>query len=258
MTVRFAFSGLVVLALAGCSLVPGASPSLQVSPLRNSSWVLSSIGDQPIQSGVNATLQFALVQASGIGGCNQFSTTYTTDGTASLSFGPIAATRMFCEGAGSTVETAYFAALARVTRYLLQDDTLTLTGEGEVAELTFARAAPATVEGPWNVIGVNNGSGGVESVAGVSAAFSFLPDGTIEGHGGCNNFSGGYSVDGESIAIGPLMATQMACPDPAGSFESWLLVALDNAATWSVSGDMLTLRDADGATQVTAQSAIGR
>jgi heat shock protein HslJ len=229
-----------------------------MSPLRNTSWVLSTIGDQPIDSGVLATLQFELVQAGGNGGCNRFSTTYRTDGTTTLSFGPIAATRMACQGAGSTVETAYFAALARVTRYLLQDDTLTLTGDGDAPRITLARAAPASVEGPWNVISVNNGSGGVESVAGVSAAFSFLPEGTIEGFGGCNNFSGGYSVDGESIAIGPLMSTQMACPDPAGSFETWLLVALDNAATWSVNGDTLELRDADGALQVQAQSAIGR
>jgi len=225
--------------------------------LRNSQWVLGSVGDQPVDSGVGATLQFALIQAGGFGGCNQFSTTYTTDGTTTLSFGPIASTQMACQGGGSDVETAYFAALGQVTRYLLQEDTLTLSGEGDTAQMTFGRAPAATVEGPWNVIGVNNGSGGVVSVADVSASFSFLPDGTIEGYGGCNNFSGGYSVDGDNIAIGPLLSTRMACPDPAGSFESWLLVALDNATTWELSGDMLTLRDADGATQVTAQSAIG-
>jgi len=215
------------------------------------------MGDQPMASGTNVTLQFELVQAGGFGGCNQFSTSYRTDGSTTLTFGPIAATRMACPGAGSTLETAYFAALARVTSYLLQDDRLELTGDGDAAKLTFARAAPASVEGPWNVISVNNGQGAVTSVAGVSAAFSFLPDGLIEGYGGCNNFSGGYSVDGESIAIGPLMATQMACPDPAGSFESQLLAALDASSTWSVEGNTLELRDADGALQVSAQSAIG-
>ena len=259
---RLASIGLVALALGACSLVPGASPSPQpsppLSPLHNSSWVLAQIGDQPIDSGAGATLQLNLVQAGGFGGCNQFSTTYTTDGTATLSFGPIASTRMACEGSGSATETAYFAALGTVTRYVLQGDQLQLSGEGDAVTLTLGRAAPASVEGPWTVISVNNGQGAVTSVAGVSASLSFLPDGQIEGFGGCNNFSGSYSLDGESIAIGPLMATQMACEEPAGSFESQLLLALDAAASWSVIGNVLELRDADGALQVSAQSAIGR
>ena len=258
MASRLVVAGLIALAVAGCSLVPGsASPSPQLSPLRNSAWLLSTIGDQPIARGDGPSLQFALVQAGGFGGCNQFSTTYRTDGSTTLTFGPISATRIACQGDGGTLETAYFAALSRVTRYLLQDDRLELTGEADAPKLTFGRAAPATVEGPWNVISVNNGQGAVTSVAGVSAAFSFLPDGLIQGFGGCNNFSGGYSVDGESIAIGPLMATQIACPDPAGSFESQLLAALDAAATWSVSGDTLELRDEGGALQVQAESAVG-
>ncbi len=249
-----------LLLLVGCSMLPGSgSPSPQMSALRNSAWVLSTIGDQPIDSGVRATLQFALVQASGNGGCNQFSTTYRTDGTTTLSFGPIASTRMACQDSGGAVETAYFAALERVTRFLLQDDLLTLTGEGDAPRITLARAAPATVEGPWTVLSANSGQGAVSSVpAGVTAAFSFQPDGLIEGNGGCNTFSGGYSVDGDSIAIGPLMSTRMACADPAGSFETQLLTALQAATTWAVSGDRLELRDADGALQVQAQSAIGR
>jgi hypothetical protein len=41
--------------------------------------------------------------------------------------------------------------------------------------LTFAPAAPATVEGPWIATMVNNGQGAVSSVpAGVTGAMSFL------------------------------------------------------------------------------------
>jgi heat shock protein HslJ len=106
---------------------------------------------------------------------------------------------------------------------------------------------------------VNNGSGAVSSVpTGVTGAFSFLPDGLIEGFGGCNNFSGQYSVDGDAITIGPLMSTMAACSDEINAFEAQFLTALQNSTTWSVSGGTLDLRDADEALQVNATSAIGR
>ena len=78
----------------------------------------------------------------------------------------------------------------------------------------MAAAAPATVEGPWYVTSVNNGTAAVSSVPdGVSASMSFLRDGTMEGFGGCNNFHGQYTVDGDKIEIGPLASTMMACAE---------------------------------------------
>lgn len=220
--------------------------------------MLSTLADTPMVSGTEITLQFAILKAAGFGGCNQFSTTFTSDGTSTLTFGPIASTRMACAGGGGAFETAYFAALGRVRKYTIDGDTLKLSGDN--AELmTFGAAAPATVEGPWIPTAVNNGAEAVNSVpTGIEAAFSFLPDGQIEGFGGCNNFSGGYTVEGDQITIGPLMSTMMACADDVNTFESQLLTALQAATTWSVSSGTLDLRDDDGAQQVQATSAIGR
>lgn len=49
-------------------------------------------------------------------------------------------------------------------------------------------------------------------VSGVEAPADAIPtltleDGNASGFGGCNTFRGGYEVDGDSIAIGPLAAT---------------------------------------------------
>ena len=84
---------------------------------------------------------------------------------------------------------------------------------------------------------VNNGQGAVQSVpAGVTAAMSFFANGTLEGNGGRNNFSGSYTVEGDSISIGPLMGTRMSCGEQTDTFEFQFLTALENSAKWSVSG----------------------
>src|SRR5437764_302237 len=42
---------------------------------------------------------------------------------------------------------------------------------------------------------------------------TFAPDGTLSGFGGCNDYSGSYTVSGQSLTIGSnLISTQKACP----------------------------------------------
>lgn len=242
--------------IAGCSTAPGSSP--RATPLANTQWLLATIGGQPVASGTNADLLFSLRQASGFSGCNQFTTTYTTDGSAALSFGDFATTRMACGPAASLIESGYLAALGNVAKYTMTSDSLTLANATGGTLLTYSAQPPATVEGPWNVTMVNNGTGAVQSTpTGIGAAMSFLPDGTIQGFGGCNNFSGGYSVTADRISIGPLMASMKACDVATNSFESQFLTALQNSAKWSVTTGTLDLRDANGAQQVAATSAIG-
>ena len=124
--------------------------------------------------------------------------------------------------------------------------------------LTYGAMAPASVGGPWIVTNINNGNDGVEGVpVGIGAAVTFQPDGSVEGFDGCNRFSGGYSVDGDAIAIGPLMGTLMACDEATDTFAQQVLTALQAAATWAITSGALELRDESGALQVGATSAIG-
>ena len=52
-----------------------------------------------------------------------------------------------------------------------------------------------------------------------SAATHQIQDGTLSGSAGCNSYSAGYEVDGNSITIGLPISTLMAC---AASVPSWL------------------------------------
>jgi heat shock protein HslJ len=85
----------------------------------------------------------------------------------------------------------------------------------------------------------------VGTVEGTPPMLTFGADGIVSGNAGCNQFSGGYSVDGNTVAAGPLMGTMMACEEPISAQEIAVMTALQNAATWSVSGDTAELRGGD-------------
>jgi heat shock protein HslJ len=68
-----------------------------------------------------------------------------------------------------------------------------------------------------------------------------LEDGNASGFGGCNTFTGGYELDGDSISIGPLAGTLMACEVQKMAVEGAYMPALEAADAWSIDGDELVL-----------------
>jgi heat shock protein HslJ len=72
------------------------------------------------------------------------------------------------------------------------------------------------------------------------------------GSAGCNNFNGGFTVDGQQLTFGPLATTRKACADPAiGQQETDYLAALASTRTFSSTSSMLTLLADDGTITVT-------
>ncbi len=63
---------------------------------------------------------------------------------------------------------------------------------------------------------------------------------------GCNQMSGGLSVDGTRIAFKPGMATLMACPPPLDALERQLGKSLLASTQWRIQGNRLELRDDAG------------
>ena len=57
-----------------------------------------------------------------------------------------------------------------------------------------------------------------------------------------------YTLDGQNITIQPAATTRKMCPgEGVMEQETLFLTALTTAATWSISGNELELRTADGA-----------
>ncbi len=65
-----------------------------------------------------------------------------------------------------------------------------------------------------------------------------------------NDYNATYSLDGSSITIGPVATTRKAGPAELMEQESLYLAALQSAATYSLQGDKLELRDAQDAIAV--------
>src|SRR5262249_2959727 len=105
----------------------------------------------------------------------------------------------------------------------------------------------------WTATGVNNGQGGVQSTAltgTISAAFR--AEGALTGFAGCNQYTSTYQTSGtDGLTITDVATTRKACEADVMTLESQYTTALEKAASYSVSGTTLTIRDADGATQAT-------
>lgn len=212
------------------------------SNLENNIWVLNNLNGEPV-SDVRVTLQLNAGQASGNGGCNSYSGSYTLDGT-TLTFGDdIAMTMMACPDPAGSVEAAYLALLPQVTSYQLDNGTLTLlSAEGE-ALLTFTADQPASFTGvEWGVVGFNNGRQAVTSpLLDTEISLLFGADGRVSGNASCNQFNGNFTIDGQSISVGELATTRMMCPEEVMQQEAEFLAALQNATSFSQDGDLLTL-----------------
>ena len=85
-------------------------------------WNLAELGPTADFAHLQPTIQFGEDGVvSGFAGCNTFSGSYTTDG-ATLTFGPMATTKMACQRPASAVEADYLAALSGVTGWALEPE----------------------------------------------------------------------------------------------------------------------------------------
>ena len=69
----------------------------------------------------------------------------------------------------------------------------------------------------------------------------FLPDGTVKGSGGCNDFTGTYSLAGESLTFGPLASAKKSCGPAADEQEYTYTTFLARIKKLKVDGDELEL-----------------
>jgi heat shock protein HslJ len=258
-------AGVVIAAglLAACVPIPPASPlpttaapgagaqtAAGADNLAGTSWILSTLGGQPVLADTTVTLNFESGRAAGSDGCNSYTTAYAADGTNITIRQPVASTLMACPEPIMAQAAAYMKALEGAATYKVDGKQLTLYDAGGKALATFTAQSSDLAGTAWDVIGYNNGKQAVVSVAlGTSLTANFGADGMLTGSAGCNNYTASYKTDGKSISIGPAATTRKMCAEPPNVMEqeAQYLQALTTAATYRIDGSKMELRTADGA-----------
>jgi heat shock protein HslJ len=112
--------------------------------------------------------------------------------------------------------------------------------------IALLSAAPASAAGlagsEWRPVSIGAASWPADSEAFVR----FEGEGRLAGYSGCNRFMGSYTLAGDSIAIAPLAATRMMCPEPMMERERLLLEVLERARSVTRERTELTLADPEG------------
>ena len=75
---------------------------------------------------------------------------------------------------------------------------------------------------------------GTPALPGGKATLAFPEAGRVSGNASCNQFTGAVTISGDSLKVGPLASTRMACVDSAVSKqEDTYLKALDAATRYA-------------------------
>src|SRR4051812_26930184 len=105
-----------------------------------------------------------------------------------------------------------------------------------------AAKSPGLEGTPWQLVS------GIEVSGWHSVSPSALfAGGQVSGFDGCNQYTAGYTVNGEALRVQPGASTMMACGEPGESVAGAYADALRRVAKWRIDGAELVLLDAKGA-----------
>jgi putative lipoprotein len=129
----------------------------------------------------------------------------------------------------------------------VQDEAIIVTED--ITAPATGKALPGTA---WWVEDIL--SAGVIDRARTTIAFN--EDGRAAGNGGCNRFTGSYTLDGAGISFGPMAGTMMACPDALMNQDRRFHEALGQVTRWRIDAQtgLLHLENQDGETLIRASA----
>jgi len=128
--------------VVGCAATTQSTANDPQGLLAGTGWQLQTLGASRALAQAQPTLEFARPdKVSGSGSCNRFNGSVTVSGK-SITFGPLASTRMACADAINQQESLYFKALAQAQWFTIGGTTLTLYTRAMDEPLVFSRTNP--------------------------------------------------------------------------------------------------------------------
>lgn len=247
-TSKSIFLILAVIAVAAT----GCSGDKDIPLPESGTWKLSEIittGEIPsLNEPVTISLSLDGTTVSGFSGCNNYFTGYKLNEN-SIIFENIASTRRMGPEENMKLENLFLDQLALTASYKNTKEGLTLFDSEGNELLRFVPYEITDIQ--WNLISYLKTENAVETLPEDVAAFITLSkDGKLNGNTGVNILNTTYAMtDGNGIQIQPGATTMMAAPtEEIGNFEQRFLELLSSAVSYRVSGDTLTLVDANNTT----------
>lgn len=121
----------------------------------------------------------------------------------------------------------------------LYADTVRVTADGRALNgCGGAIVAPETLaDTNWTIRAIDG-----DTVEGGDLYFLQFSVDRLSGRAGCNQFSGPFTLSGDTLTPGPVVATRMACPKPRMGHERAMMALLDGPVTLAyLNGDGLIL-----------------
>lgn len=108
-------------------------------------------------------------------------------------------------------------------------------------------SSSAGLEGTaWKLVEYGPADAPIAVLANPQVTATFEAGGRLGGSGGCNSYGGTWTLDGQTLTLGEVASTLMACADNvAMQQETAYFTALRSVSTIQLAGDELTL-DYDG------------
>jgi heat shock protein HslJ len=199
--------------------------------------------------------------------CNNVLGSFTADASnMTITLGP--STMAACPP--GSLDSEYLKELSDVAQYLIQDGSLVLNFKMDSGGMTFTAAAPAPQAQPgqpgeipgqdlggkqwqWVNSALKDGQTfSPSNPADYTIEFSMV-DGRVNIKADCNNATGEFMTDGQSLQIMIGAITRAMCPP--GSLSDEFLKELSEVGSYAVQGDTLTMTTANGTMTLVAGQA---
>ncbi len=242
---------LVVLTLTSL-VISACQPQQSASPI--GIWNLIELNGNVVPSDTNIHMILDENRLSGNDGCNHFGGSYTTEGN-SFSVGKdLMSTLMACEGPIMQRADEFNKALQTSTKYQLTGNQLQLLDENGKVVAVFEAQSQDLAGTSWLATFVMSetpqdavSSGSIQAA---QQTLAFDQEGKLNGNAGCNDYFADYTVDGSSLSIGAIGSTEMFCGEGLMAEETAFLTALENAASYQITGNTLQMLDSDDNTLI--------
>ena len=244
-----------LLIAAGCTEKQPVPSDLRLNGTR---WTLTGYvaegTPRQVVNGSAVTLEFGDDgRITGSAGCNHYFAGYEMKGTA-ITIGPAGSTEMYCAEAGvMDQESAYLSLLQKAASVTAGNDSLTVADAKGTTILTFTRIVPPAPEPligtNWTLDSVYSGDAVSSVIAGTTITAVFGKDGSLTGSAGCNHYFASYNMTGTLLSVSSVGSTKMYCTSPGVmQQESTFLASLNRAAAFTITGNRLSLAEANGTT----------